>query len=578
MNKQNIKKIFSYYSPYKKDLILDLLCSFIHSVSFTCIPLLVKYAMSIVLNADRTEAFGLLLGVSSVIFLLFVTMALAKKYMKYQGNFLAAKVESDIKKEIFSHYQKQDFDFFDERKIGRLMSYITSDAYNLTIFIKEIPETLLDFMVRFVGVIVVLFLTLPAFGAIVFGVLTFVLAIAFYYMPIVQKKIIKAKAIYSRFTSNLEESLSGIKTVKSFTNENKEIEKFDDDIKMYLKTRKDSLKLSSNVEALLSTIIVGLVPIITVISLFFILNGQSTLSDLITFMLYADILIGALFGMISLLDGFNEGAAGIKRIFDILSVTPKIVDSPNAVSMNHVKGDIKFNNVVFTYKPDKNILNGLNFEIKPGEYVALVGPSGAGKSTICNLIPRFYDVTKGEILIDDVSVNNIKLKDLRKNIGFVQQDTFLFSGTVEENIRYGNLNATKEEIIEAAKNAYADDFIRELKHGYNTSIGQRGTKLSGGQKQRLAIARVFLKNPPILIFDEATSSLDNESEYFIQKSMEKLAENRTTIVIAHRLSTIKNAKRILVLDEGRVVEEGTHDELLSKNGLYSALYNMQFRS
>ncbi len=277
------------------------------------------------------------------------------------------------------------------------------------------------------------------------------------------------------------------------------------------------------------------------------------------------------------IEGFNEGAVGFKRIVKVLSIEPEIVDSPNAMELKTIQGNIKFKNVSFNYKAGKEIFKNLSFEIQDGEYVALVGASGTGKSTLCNLIPRFYDVTSGEILIDNIPIKNIKLKDLRKNIGFVQQDTFLFSGTVMENIRYGNFDASKEEIINAAKNAYAHDFIMELEKGYDTPIGERGVKLSGGQKQRIAIARAFLKNPPILIFDEATSSLDNESERFIQMSMENLAKNRTTIVIAHRLSTIKNAKRILVLNKFGIAEEGTHEELLNKSGIYADLYNLQFQ-
>lgn len=284
-----------------------------------------------------------------------------------------------------------------------------------------------------------------------------------------------------------------------------------------------------------------------------------------------------IFNVLSLIEGFNEGAVGFKRIVEVLSIEPEIVDSPNTVELKNIQGNIKFKNVSFNYKAGKEIFKNLSFEIKDSEYVALVGASGSGKSTLCNLIPRFYDTTSGEILIDNIPIKNIKLKDLRKNIGFVQQDTFLFSGTVMENICYGNFDASKEEIIMAAKNAYAHNFIMELEKGYDTPIGERGVKLSGGQKQRLAIARVFLKNPPILIFDEATSSLDNESERFIQMSMENLAKNRTTIVIAHKLSTIKNAKRILVLNQTGIAEEGTHDELLSKNGIYAGLYNLQFQ-
>ncbi len=508
---------------------------------------------------------------------LFVIVSLCLRYTKYQGNMLAAKVEADIKTEIFKHFQKQSFSFFDERKVGSLMSHITTDAYNLTVLIKQIPETLLDFTIRLIGTGIILFLTSPTFGTITFGILILTFSIAVYFIPKIQKNMGKARGIYSELTSNLEESLSGIKTIQSFANEDKEILKYNDNINTYLKTKKATHKLLGTVESSIDPIIIGLIPIVTIIAMFFILGGKFDISDLVVFMLYADILIGPMFNVLSLIEGFNEGAVGFKRIVKVLSIEPEIVDSPNATKLKNIQGNIKFKNVSFNYKAGKEIFKNLSFEIKDGEYVALVGASGTGKSTLCNLIPRFYDVTSGEILIDNIPIKNIKLKDLRKNIGFVQQDTFLFSGTVMENIRYGNFDVSKEEIINAAKNAYAHDFIMELEKGYDTPIGERGVKLSGGQKQRLAIARTFLKNPPILIFDEATSSLDNESERFIQMSMENLAKNRTAIVIAHRLSTIKNAKRILVLNQTGIAEEGTHDELLSKNGIYVGLYNLQFQ-
>lgn len=439
------------------------------------------------------------------------------------------------------------------------------------------PETILDFMIRLIGTGIILFMVSPTFGIITFGILIFLFSIAIYFIPKIQRNIEKSRGVYSELTSNLEERLSGIKTVKSFANEDKEISKYNNDINTYLKTKKISLKLSGTAEAIVDPILIGLIPIITIIAMFFVLNEKFTVSDLIVFMLYADILIGPLFNIFALMEGFNEGAVGFKRIFDVLLISPEITNSHDTVDLKKVNGNIKFKNVSFHYRSGKEVFKNLSLEINAGEYVALVGPSGIGKSTLCNLIPRFYDVTEGEILIDNVPIKNVRLKNLRQNIGFVSQDIFLFSGSVMDNIHYGNLDASEEEIIEAAKRAHAHEFIFKLEKGYDTYIGERGTKLSGGQKQRIAIARAFLKNPPILIFDEATSSLDNESEKLIQKSMEKLAKNRTTIVIAHRLSTIKNTKRILILDESGITEEGTHEELLNKNGIYAQFYNLQFQ-
>ena len=576
MKMQRIKKLLSYYKPYKKDLFLDLLCSVINSVAVTILPVLVRYLTDDVVHFEREEAFRALafvaLGALGIFFIIF----LCQRYIEYKGNMLATKVEVDIKTELFEHFQKQDFNFFDEQKVGKLMTYITTDAYNLSTFTKEIPETLLDLLIRLSGAGIVLFFASPVFGGITFGILALILLLALRYIPKMQKEIENERLIYADLTSNLEESLSGIKTVQSFTNEGKEISKFKDNMKVYLLTNDRQNKIQGTLMAAIDPILIGLIPITTIIAMFFILRGDFFMNDLLIFMLYADILIAPIFNMFSLIAGFNDGVIGFKRIFDILSVDTEIKNEKDAVKLDKVSGSIKFNDVSFTYKSGRKIFEHLNLDIKAGEYVALVGSSGAGKSTLCNLIPRFYDINSGEILVDDIPVKKIDLESLRKNIGFVRQDVVLFSGTIADNIAYGKLNATREEIIAAAKNAHAHEFILNLEKGYDTYIGERGASLSGGQRQRIAIARAFLKNSPILIFDEATSSLDNESEKFIQKSMEDLAQNRTTIVIAHRLSTIRNAKRILVLSGGKIAEEGTHEELLNKNGIYADLYNMQF--
>lgn len=577
MDTNKIKKVLSYYKPYKKELFLDLLCSIIYSLAVAIIPLLIKHVTTNIINLERGEAFRALMLVAVMILALFVLISLCLRYTKYQGNMLAVKVESDIKIEIFEHLQRQDFSFFDERKIGKLMSYITTDAWELTAFIKNVPEILLDIAIRFIIAGIVLFTTSPLFGAVTYGFYALLIAVCVYSVPKIQNEIKKARAVYSELTSDLEESLSGIKTAQSFTNEDEEISKFKDDIKTYIKTSDRKNKLDGTLISVIIPIVVGLIPIVTIISMFFILNGDFYLSDLIVFMLYADILISPIFSVISLMENFNQGVVGFKRIFEITSIKPEISNPLSPVHLETLRGEVEFKNVSFQYKSGKKIFKNLSLKIKSGEYVALVGSSGIGKSTLCNLIPRFYDVTDGEILIDGIPIKNIDIRDLRKNIGFVQQDTFLFSGTVWENIHYGNLTASKDEVINASKNAYAHGFVSELKDGYGTQIGERGAKLSGGQKQRISIARAFLKNPSILIFDEATSNLDNESEKFIQKSMEDLAKSRTTIVIAHRLSTIKNAKRILVLDEKGIAEEGTHEELLGKNGIYAKLYNSQFK-
>lgn len=378
----------------------------------------------------------------------------------------------------------------------------------------------------------------------------------------------------SSVNSQIEDSLTGMRVVKSFTNENLETEKFKTKIKTSFIAKKEHLKLWAR----------GLSGVFSLASLYssflivtgsiLILNNYLPIADLLTFIVYEFILIGPIFGFMNLVESMSRSIAGYNRFIETIETQPDIVNHLDALEHKNVNGFISIKNVTFKYEnTDKNVLENFSLDIAAGEYVALVGSSGVGKSTVCSLIPRFYDVSRGKILIDGINIKSIKLENIRENIGFVQQDTFLFSGTVLENIKYGKPDATNEEVVTVAKNAYAHDFIMDLPNGYEAYVGPRGLRLSGGQKQRIAIARVFLKNPPILIFDEATSSLDNESERYIQKSMEKLAENRTTIVIAHRLSTIRNAKRILVMADGKIVEEGTHDELLAKNGVYTDFYN-----
>jgi ATP-binding cassette subfamily B protein len=495
--------------------------------------------------------------------------------MEYKGKMFASKIEIDIETDLFKHFQSQDFSFYDEQKVGKLMSHITTDAYNLTNVIKSTPEIVLNVIIRFLAVFTFLFFYNKVFGFVLLGAFILNFIFMWYVLPKVQKANKYSREVFSNISSDLEENLSGIRTIKSFANEQIEISKFSNNSKTYLNAKDKIYSIHSVFYSGLLLFVISIAPIITVVGALFIINDLLTLSDVIAFILYIGVLESPLWDIVNLNEFVREGIIGFNRIIDMLEVKPQITESINAVNLENVSGNIEFKDVFFKYeKTNKNIFEKLSLKINSGEYIAIVGSSGVGKSTFGNLIPRFYDVFSGEILIDGVNVKEIKLANLRQNIGFVHQDTFLFSGTIIENIRYGKPDATDEEVVEAAKNVYAHDFIMNFVNGYDTQIGTRGLKLSGGQKQRLAIARVFLKNPPILIFDEATSSLDNESERYIQKSMEKLAIGRTTIVIAHRLSTIKNAKRILVLANGEIVEEGTHAELLSKNGAYAEFYSL----
>jgi len=506
---------------------------------------------------------------------LFVIHYSCNRYTKYWGKVVGSAIERDMCSELFNHYQKQSYRFFDENNTGKLTSAITIDIKNISTFLYFAPETILDFTVRLIGAFTVFFIVNIWFGFVAVTVLGLAFLYTCYFVPKIQRKMIASHENFSDLNSITEEALSGIRTVQSFANEELELNKFCKLNEQYFENQKVIHRLGSVLNSGMNSFIITLIPIITIISMFFVINGMISTGDLITYLLYVDILIGPLFTFIGLIQNYQESIAGYRRFFDLLTVEPEISDSKDSIKLDNIKGSVEFRNVSFYYsKEKKNIFNNLNLKIESGEYIALVGASGVGKSTLCNLIPRFYDVLDGEILVDNINIKNIILKNLRENIGFVQQDTFLFSGTVMENIRYGKPKSSDEEIFEAAKSAYAHDFIMGFTDGYHTQIGQRGLKLSGGQRQRIAIARVFLKDPPILVFDEATSSLDSESERYIQKSLEKLTRDRTTIVIAHRLSTIKNAKRILVLTNEGIVEEGTHEELLDNNGVYTGFYRL----
>jgi ATP-binding cassette subfamily B protein len=569
------KKLISYYKPYKKQLILDLVFSAISSLIYVVAPIVCHFITSEVFGYEKSEAIKTISLLSGLVFVLFTILYFLKKYSEYQGNVFAAKIETDIKDELFEHLQKQSFDFYDKNKIGKLIFHLATDTFNIAITIKNTPEIFLSCIIRFSGSLTFLFLQNIVFGFVFLVIFIMLFIFMGYNLPRIYRANKSSREIFSDLTSNVEEDLSGIKTIQSFSGESSAMFNFRGYNKKYIQTVDKMYKIQGVLNAGLFSFILGLAPIATVIASFFVVNGFIAIPDLITLTLFIGISITPFFEIQFLSEFMRDGLLGFNRIYETLNIKPKIFDVPGAVELQNINGNIEFKDVIFHYeKAGKNIFQNLNLKINSGEYIALAGSSGVGKSSLCNLIPRFYDVSSGKILIDGVNIKNIKLKNLRQNIGFVQQDTFLFSGTIIENIRYGKPDATNEEIFEAAKNAYAHEFIMSFPDGYDTAIGQKGAKLSGGQKQRLAIARVFLKNPPILIFDEATSSLDNESERYIQKSMEKLAINRTTIVIAHRLSTIKNAKRILVMADGKIAEEGTHDELLAKNGVYAEFYSL----
>lgn len=570
------KKFLSYYRPYWKLFLADMFCAIVGAGVTLIFPMITRYITGTVL-IDTNFDIMIIYKLGLIMIILVVIEYLCNYFIAYQGHVMGVLMERDLRNELFLHYQKLSFSFYDEQKTGQLMSRLTNDLFSLTELYHHGPEDIVISLIKFFGAFIILATINLKLTLIIFAFIPVMGAFIVYYNKKMKKAYKKNKQRVGDINARLEDNLSGIRVVKSFSNEDYEIDRFHHENNRYVKSKRNSYyymgKFHSGLGAFTS--------MITVVAVFFgaIFISKETLTtpDLIAFLLYVNNLIDPVKKFINFTEQFQDGITGFERFMEILEIEPDITDSKDAKDLTNVQGKIEYQHVDFRYNENSDyILKDINLKIEPGEYIALVGMSGAGKTTICSLLPRFYEVTAGNILIDDQNIKDIKLNSLRQNIGIVQQDVYLFAGTILDNIRYGRNDASDEEVIEAAKKANAHEFIMELPDGYYTDCGQRGVKLSGGQKQRLSIARVFLKNPPILIFDEATSALDNESEYIVQKSLESLAENRTTLVIAHRLSTIKNAKRICVLSPKGIEEQGTHEELMAKNGQYAMLYKMNF--
>ena len=573
--KENLKKMISYYKPYKRVFFADTFFAIIASIVALIIPLVVRYITSTVVHMNPQQAFKQILYIAIAVFVLIIIQIYCNYFISNYGHVMGAKIEYDMRAEIFAHFQKMPFSFFDDQKVGQLMSRITSDLFDITELLHHGPENVTISVIKIIGALCILLSIDKKLALAAFALVPFMIVYAYFFNKKMKQTFRINRKKIAAINEQIEDNLSGIRVVKSFANEQLENEKFEIGNKAFLEAKKNNYKYMGGYNA-------GLIGFNTMINLVVIVAGgimftknMVNVTDFVIFLLYINIFTDPVKTLIDFTEQFQNGYSGYERFRQILDMEPEIKDKEGAKELTNVVGNIKFDDVSFRYNDnDHRVLKHINLEIPAGSYIALVGSSGAGKTTLCNLIPRFYDVTKGSISIDDEDIRNVKLKSLRNNIGMVQQDVYLFAGTIYENIKYGKPTATKEEVIAAAKEANAYDFIMSLPNGFDTDIGQRGIKLSGGQKQRLSIARVFLKNPPILIFDEATSALDNESEKVVQESMEKLAKNRTTLVIAHRLSTIRNAEKILVLTENGIEEQGTHNELINKKGIYYDLYNM----
>ncbi|MDO4600910.1 MAG: ABC transporter ATP-binding protein [Eubacteriales bacterium] len=567
-----LKLLARYYKPYKGLFLADLFFAILGAAVTLVIPLLVRYIMNTIGNMPISEAKSAILTIGAGMLGLILVQLGSRYFITYYGHMMGAYIEHDMRNEIFSHYQKLSFTFYDNQKVGHLLSRITSDLFDISELLHHGPEDIIISVIKLAGAFLILVNVNGKMAAISFSIVIVMLFYALIFNRRMKHAFKENRARIADINSQIEDSLSGIRVVKSFGNEKREMEKFAKGNERFVAAKRLSYRYMAGYHAGMDSF----TTLITVASLvagaFFLTDGTLDAADLVTFLLYINNFTEPVTKLVNFTEQFQNGYSGYDRFLEMMAIAPDIEDAPDAVSLDKAQGGIEFQEVSFHYSDtNEEVLSHVNLKVNPGDYVALVGTSGAGKTTLCSLIPRFYDVSSGKILLDGTDIRRIKLKDLRRQIGIVQQDVYLFAGTIMENIRYGKPDATDEEVIRAAKAANAHDFIMEMPADYDTDIGQRGVKLSGGQKQRLSIARAFLKNPPILIFDEATSALDNESEKVVQESLEKLAKDRTTFVIAHRLSTIRNARRILVLTEDGIAEEGTHDELLKKDGVYAKL-------
>lgn len=570
-----LKKFISYYRPYRAVFYFDLFCAAVISVVDLAYPQLLRSLTKTLFTGNKSAILGALPWLFLILLMMYTIQSLCKYYVTCQGHIMGAKMERDMRKQLFEHYEKLSFSYYSTHNSGQMMSKLVSDLFDISELAHHGPENLFISLVKIIGSFVFLFLINQKLALPLLLLVILMILFSIRQNKKMQQTFLENRIRIGDINASLQDTLSGIRVVQSFANEDTELHKFNHSNEAFLESKKDNYRcmgtfMSSNLffqgMMYLTTLIYGG---------YLIAMGQMQAADLAMYALYIGIFISPIQILVELVEMLQKGLSGFRRYLEVVETEPEIQDKEGAIDLENVKGDVCYDNVSFHYSDDnKTVLSQVSIHIPAGKSVALVGPSGGGKTTICSLLPRFYDVTVGKVTIDGKDVRDLTLKSLRNQIGMVQQDVYLFDGTIRENIAYGKPDATDEEIKEAARRANMDDFIMQLPEQYDTYVGEKGTRLSGGQKQRISIARVFLKNPPILILDEATSALDNESERYIQKSLEELAKNRTTITIAHRLSTIKRSDEIIVITEDGIAERGTHETLLAKNGIYARYYNL----
>lgn len=575
MKKSVLKRLMAYYRPYRGVFFTDMFFAFVSAAVALVIPLVVRYVTSTVIYMDGEAAREMILKLGLMMFVLVIVQWYSNYYISNYGHVMGARIEYDMRAEIFDHYQKMSFSFYDEQKVGQLMSRVTSDLFDITELLHHGPENVAISLIKIIGAFVILMSINGYLVIAAFVLVPVMLVFAFLCNRRMKQAFRQNRVRIAEINSQIEDNLSGIRVVKSFANEDVENSKFKTGNDGFLAAKKNSYFYMGQYHSGLTAFTTMIHVLVIVAGGLLVTKGMVSITDFVTFLLYISVFTEPVKTLIDFTEQFQNGYSGYERFAQMLDIMPDIEDAPDAEDLDHVEGNICFEDVSFRYSEENGtVLQHIDLKVPAGQYVALAGPSGIGKSTLCSLIPRFYEASAGRITLDGKDIRKLRLKSLRSNIGVVQQDVYLFAGTVYDNIAYGRPGASMEEVVEAARNANAHEFIMQLPMGYDTDIGQRGMKLSGGQKQRLSIARVFLKNPPVLIFDEATSALDNESEKVVQESLEKLAASRTTFVIAHRLTTIRNAQKILVLTENGIEEQGTHEELMEKQGIYAGLYQM----